>query len=117
MPFLNEAHNGYLETYLNLGYIGVAITAATLLATYGKARRELLDHFEFGRFRLAYLIAFILYNWTEAAFRMNCFPFFMFFVIAIDYPARRALAAQTAEAGAALLQEGTVFVAPRPQAY
>jgi O-antigen ligase len=39
LSFLNEAHNGYLETYLNLGFIGVGITAALLLATYGKARR------------------------------------------------------------------------------
>ncbi|HEY1791182.1 MAG TPA: O-antigen ligase family protein [Verrucomicrobiae bacterium] len=91
--FLNEAHNGYLETYLNLGFIGVVITAAVLLATYGKSRRELFRNFEFGRFRLAYLISFIVYNWTEAAFRMNAFPFFIFFLIATDYPVRPAKAA------------------------
>lgn len=94
LPFLNEAHNGYLETYLNLGYIGVAITAAILLATYIKARCELFRDFEFGRLRLAFLISFIIYNWTEAAFRLNAFPFFMFFLIAIDYPVRRACAAE-----------------------
>jgi exopolysaccharide production protein ExoQ len=86
LPFLNEAHNGYLETYLNLGMAGVAITVAMLLATYAKARRALFDDFEFGRFRMAFLFAFIIYNWTEAAFRLNDFPFFMFFIIAIDYP-------------------------------
>ncbi|HEY3760396.1 MAG TPA: O-antigen ligase family protein [Verrucomicrobiae bacterium] len=90
--FLNEAHNGYLETYLNLGYIGVALVAAMLLATYVKARRELLVDFDWGRFRIAFLLAFILYNWTEAAFRLNAFPFFMFFLIAIDYPARQSVA-------------------------
>jgi exopolysaccharide production protein ExoQ len=87
LPFLNEAHNGYLETYLNLGIFGVAITAAMLLATYAKARRELFNDFEFGRLRMCFLFAFIVYNWTEAAFRLNDFPFFMFFIIAIDYPA------------------------------
>jgi len=86
LPFLNEAHNGYLETYLNLGIIGVALTIAMLLATYFKTRRALWADFEFGRFRLAYLLAFICYNWTEAAFRTHCFPFITFFLIAIDYP-------------------------------
>lgn len=86
VSYINEAHNGYLETYLNLGFVGVFLTAAILLATFAKTRRALLQDFEFGRFRLAYLMAFVLYNWTEAAFRMNSFPFFMFFVIAIDYP-------------------------------
>ncbi|HEY1663723.1 MAG TPA: O-antigen ligase family protein [Verrucomicrobiae bacterium] len=90
--FLNEAHNGYLETYLNLGYIGVFLVVAMLLATYFKARRELLLDFEWGRFRLAFLFAFILYNWTEAAFRLNAFPFFVFFLIAIDYPAPASIA-------------------------
>lgn len=105
--FLNEAHNGYLETYLNLGYIGVGITVAILLATYRKARRELFRNFEFGRFRLAYLVAFIAYNWTEAAFRLNSFPFFMFFVVAVDYPAHvrqtiKIKATQTAIGGMTL---------------
>jgi O-antigen ligase len=83
---INESHNGYLETYINLGALGVGVTLAMLLATYFKARRALLDDFDFGRFRFAYLFAFIIYNWTEAAFRTHNVPFFMFFLVAIDYP-------------------------------
>jgi O-antigen ligase len=83
---VNEAHNGYLETYLNLGLLGLFITLAMLLTAFFKARYALLTDFQFGRFRLAYLAAFIIYNWTEAAFRTHCFSFFMFFLIAIDYP-------------------------------
>lgn len=85
---LNEAHNGYLETYLNLGILGLLVTAGMIIATFSKARRELLQgDFNFGKFRFAYLIAFLVYNCTEAAFRTHIFPFFIFFVIAIDYPA------------------------------
>ena len=112
--FLNEAHNGYLETYLNLGAIGVAITAAILLATYAKSRRALLRDFEFGRLRLAYLLAFIVYNWSEAAFRMNAFPFFMFFVVAIDYPKSR-VQVMAREALTDIVQGESIFVASRPQ--
>jgi len=117
VDMLNEAHNGYLETYLNMGFIGVAITLAMLLATYAKSRRDLLRHFEFGRFRVAYLIAFIVYNWTEAAFRMNAFPFFMFFVVAIDYPLRRLSAMETEVNAAGLLQARPVFITPESRIY
>lgn len=82
----NEAHNGYLETYLELGLLGLALTIGLIGATFAKARRTLLDNFHFGRFRFAYLIAILLYNWTEAAFRTHSVPFFLFFVAAIDYP-------------------------------
>jgi O-antigen ligase len=85
---LNEAHNGYLETYLNLGLLGLAITLALVGATYAKSRQALIQVFHFGRFRLAYLIAFVIYNWTEAAFRTHSVPFFVFFLCAMDYPAR-----------------------------
>ena len=83
---INEAHNGYLETYIQLGLLGVFLTFTMLLAAFLKAQRTLLTAFDFGRFRLAYLFGFIAYNWTEAAFRTHCFPFFIFFLIAIDYP-------------------------------
>jgi hypothetical protein len=33
-----------------------------------------------------------LYNWTEAAFRTHAVPFFLFFLIAIEYRARPVLA-------------------------
>jgi O-antigen ligase len=86
----NQAHNGYLETYLNLGLIGLFMLLGLIIATYSKARRELLNNFEFGRFRLGYLAAAVAYNWTEAGFKTLHFVFFVFYIIAIDYrPARR----------------------------
>ena len=84
---INESHNGYLETYINMGMLGVGVTLAMLFATFFKTRRALLDDFGFGRFRFAYWAAFIVYNWTEAAFRTHSVPFFMFFLVAIDYRA------------------------------
>jgi exopolysaccharide production protein ExoQ len=82
---ITEAHNGYLETYLNLGIVGLFITLILLLASYFKAQRSLSNNFDFGRFRISYLMAFIIYNVTEAAFKTHTFPFFLFFLIAIDY--------------------------------
>lgn len=81
-----QAHNGYIETYLNLGWIGVVLLIGQFIGTFQKVQRELLRRFEFGRLRLAFLLAIILYNYTEAAFANTSFAWTMFFLIAVDYP-------------------------------
>lgn len=82
----NEAHNGYLETYLNLGIIGLFILIALILATFWKARRELLTNLNLGRFRVAFTVVIIVYNWTEASFKALHPMYFLFYLISLDYP-------------------------------
>jgi len=81
----NQAHNGYLETYLNLGVVGLLLLIGLLIATFWKGRREFLRNFEFGRFRLALLAAVVAYNWTEAVFKNISAIWFVFYIIALDY--------------------------------
>ena len=82
-----QAHNGYLETYMNVGIVGLLILIACILATFYKCRHELLRDFDWGRLRMGLLIAVVLHNWAEASFVGLCFPFLVFFLAAIDYPA------------------------------
>lgn len=82
----NEAHNGYLETYLNLGLVGLLLLVAMLIATFRKGRRALLRGFEFGRFRIGLLMAILAYNWTEASFKALSLVWFVFYFSALDYP-------------------------------
>jgi exopolysaccharide production protein ExoQ len=82
----SEAHNGYLETYLNLGLVGLLILAGLLIATFLKICREIVTNFQFGRFRLAFFSALILYNWTEVSFRGPHVLWLVFYIIAIEYP-------------------------------
>jgi exopolysaccharide production protein ExoQ len=81
----NQAHNGYLETYLNLGMVGLILLIGVLIATFWKGRRELFTNFQFGRFRLGFLAAIVAYNWTEAAFKNISPIWFAFYLIALDY--------------------------------
>ncbi len=88
----NEAHNGYLEAYLNLGVIGLFLMIGLLIATFWKSRRELFTNFQFGRFRMGFLVAIIVYNWTEAAFKNVSPTWFAFYLIALDYPIAQSAA-------------------------
>jgi O-antigen ligase len=82
----NEAHNGYFETYLNLGVIGVFILVGWLVATFRRSQSEFITNFEFGRFRLSFFMAVLIYNWTESAFRSLHPVWFVFFIIALECP-------------------------------
>jgi exopolysaccharide production protein ExoQ len=62
-----EAHNGYIETYINLGAIGVVILLVLIGTGYRNIFRLLREDPVAGRIRLAYAFVCIAYNLTEAA--------------------------------------------------
>lgn len=82
----NEAHNGYLETYLNLGLIGLGLMLILIVSAFKKGVKMLPYNLDFARFRLGFLTAFVLYNWTEAAFKALHPVWFVFYLISIDVP-------------------------------
>lgn len=79
---LNEAHDGYLEVYLELGIIGVVLIAAILLTGYRRAVAAYRINPHLGGLLLAYLIVSLAYNITEAGFRMLD-PIWIFLLFAI----------------------------------
>lgn len=82
IPGIQEAHDGYLELYLNLGWAGLVLLGALIVTGY----RHALDVFQrdphAGRLRLAFFSAAVIYSFTEAGFRMMS-PIWMGFLIAI----------------------------------
>jgi exopolysaccharide production protein ExoQ len=85
-----QAHNGYLETYLNLGLLGLFVLGGLIAATFVKTQHELLIDRSFGQFRMGFLLAVVLYNSTEATFKALHLVWFVFYLIALDYPRKRA---------------------------
>jgi O-antigen ligase len=65
---LNQAHNGYLEQYLNLGYIGVGFIGIIMMSALHKARRNMAVDPAAGVMRLSFVVVAGLYNYTEASF-------------------------------------------------
>jgi exopolysaccharide production protein ExoQ len=66
----NQAHNGYLECYLNLGWIGIGVLAILLLSGYRNAVGLYRQQHETASLVLAMLAVSLLYNCTEAAFKV-----------------------------------------------
>ena len=65
---INQAHNGYLKQYVNLGYVGVVFIVGIMLLGLLKARREInIDHAA-GVLTLSCVVVAALYNYTEASF-------------------------------------------------
>jgi exopolysaccharide production protein ExoQ len=67
MP-LNQAHNGYLEIYLNLGWIGVALMALVLIVAYRRVAKGVRLMSPTAYLGLAYFMVAIAENFTEASF-------------------------------------------------
>jgi len=66
--FLNEAHNGYLEIYLNLGLVGLSLLALFMISSYRWACRQLTTSLNFAPLTIGLWTAMMFYNITEAAF-------------------------------------------------
>jgi|SRR5579875_253683 len=78
----NEAHNGYLEVYLNLGWAGLALLFSLLISGYRHLIAMYRQDPEAGSLRLAYFAAALVYNFAEAGFRMLD-PMWIFLLLAI----------------------------------
>jgi len=76
---LNQAHNGYIEIYLNLGWVGLVLLGAIIIAGYRNIMKGLRTSPETTRLKLAFFFICLVYNFTEASFKMM-FPVWIGFL-------------------------------------
>src|SRR5262249_42452093 len=88
------AHNAYLQIYLDLGVIGLSLLILLLITTFWKIRLELFRNFEWRRYRLGMLVVVLLRAWTEETFATSRSLWFVFYIIALDYPRTYVMTAQ-----------------------
>ena len=62
---LAHAHNGYLETYLNSGAIGVLLLLAVLVSAGKNAKRQLYQRSTAGYLFISLFLVALFYNYTE----------------------------------------------------
>ena len=66
---LQEAHNGYIEVYLNLGWIGLILLGSLIVTGYRYAFAIYCRDQHAGRIRLAFITVGVIYSLTEAGFQ------------------------------------------------
>ncbi|HWG21593.1 MAG TPA: O-antigen ligase family protein [Terracidiphilus sp.] len=84
---IQQAHNGYLELYLNLGWIGLALLGLLIVYGYRSSLALYRKDPQAGRFRIAFLTAGVVFAFTEAGFRMMSPDWFGFLLAAMTMPA------------------------------
>jgi O-antigen ligase len=65
---LGQAHSGYVDTYLQLGYVGVILLFAVILVTITRLLASFQENFDFACFRITLLITIIYVNITESTY-------------------------------------------------
>jgi len=111
---VGNTHNGYLETYLSSGLIGLAVLIAALLTTLWSVARHPKEDFMGAVLRLSFLIVAALYNWTESTFRGVSNIWIVFFIASMDVGLRRAVTEAVNAPVSMRLWRSRVPPGPRP---
>jgi O-antigen ligase len=94
LPGIVQAHNGYVETYLNGGILGVLMLAAAMLAGLRKAKLALVSGDPMGRMRLVFWILALLYNFSEASFNQLSLMWVVTLLVIVEAPQHAATMAK-----------------------
>jgi len=92
---INEAHNGYVEMFLNLGWAGVLLLGLLIATGYRNVTGALRNDHNTGSVRIALFVAPVISALSEAVFRMVALTWVTFLLaiaVTLWTPKRRASA-------------------------
>jgi O-antigen ligase len=81
-----QAHNGYFEIFLNLGWVGLAMLGMVIISGYRNINATFRCHPRLGGLALSFFVVALAYNLTEAAFK-TMHPVWIAFLLAAAVPA------------------------------
>jgi exopolysaccharide production protein ExoQ len=99
----NESHNGYVEVYLNLGWLGLCLIALILLQGYRKAVSAFRRDSALGALLLVYVVTAVAFNISEAGFRMLSVAWFFLLLSVVAANRIAGLPETTSESGRELV--------------
>jgi O-antigen ligase len=116
-----QAHNGYIEIWLNLGLVGLVLFALMVWHALYSTTSLFQTDFEYGRFRLIVLLITLLHNYSEAGFpRCNHLVWFVFLLVVINVKSGQAISAGKVpvpiDAAQQFLQQKAICVRQGPYA-
>ena len=102
----NQAHNGYLDTYINVGLIGLGLLLAMIIVAGRNLKNEVLIGGKYGMLLFPFLVTIVLYNWTEAVFNRHSILWLILIIAALKPQPPKAMYGPTAENKNAVSQYG-----------
>jgi O-antigen ligase len=94
---INEAHNGYIEVYLELGWVGLGLVGLMLLDGYRRSVNAFRREPILGGLLIAYVSCAMIYSLTEAGFRMMD-PIWIFFLLTVIEASSIAVGVEASQA-------------------
>jgi O-antigen ligase len=90
---LGQAHSGYVDTYLQLGLVGVFLLTGLLGSKLSELLASLTTDFEFGCFRITLFLTILFVNMAESTYlRGDHHLWLVFMIVAWKAPQRFELA-------------------------
>jgi len=80
---INEAHNGWIEVYLNLGWAGLCFVALLIVTGYKRIISHIRRDPEKGCLFLGFLVCALFYSFSEAGFRYGTVSWFFLLLVII----------------------------------
>jgi O-antigen ligase len=96
---IGNAHNGYLEMYLNLGLIGVFFIAAWFASGLAKIRRYLQVDYAVGILRVTLILVAAIHSYAEASFYGVSLTWMLLFLAIMDPPLMHLYGSSTGNPG------------------
>jgi O-antigen ligase len=81
-----QAHNGYLEVYIQTGIISLLLLLGAIVASISKLKKMLLLESTYSILLFAYTIIILISNWTEATFNKVNILWFILIIALLYYP-------------------------------
>lgn len=82
-----QGHNGYVDTFVETGLIGVVLLAIIIVMGFVSALRGLDKNFELASLRVVLLLSIVMNNMTETSFLKGTHAlWFLFLLVAMDVP-------------------------------
>jgi O-antigen ligase len=85
-----QGHNGYLDTYVELGAVGVIILLLIIFVGFTGALSDLDRNFAFGSLRISFLLCVLINNMAETSMLKGTHDlWFLFLLMVINIPRPR----------------------------
>lgn len=87
-----QAHNGYIDIYIDLGIVGLILISLHFLSTLVYITKEIRDGIQMSQLRLTIFLLILIYNITESSFaKPTSFLWFVFLLMTIQYQTKNSI--------------------------